>query len=160
LVRDFVPVVTLFFKAIHALVIVHHQSWRVEHFGVTEHPTDEWMAQQLREATPFEEKPKYLICANDKKYGAGFERAAKTSGIEVIHTPNQAPPANAICERFGGSLRRKCLDYVLVIGVLQLVRIPKDYIRFFNQARPHQGIVHSRYRKQRIHRPWSRGLER
>jgi putative transposase len=95
----------------------------------------------LREATPFGEKPKYLICDNDKKYGAVFERVAKTSGIEVIHTPYQAPRANAICERFVGSLRRECLDHVLVIGVLQLARILKDYIRYFNQARPPQGIA-------------------
>jgi hypothetical protein len=52
---------------------------------VTEHPTDKWITQQLRDATPFEEKPKYLICDNDKKYGPVFERVAKASGIGVIH---------------------------------------------------------------------------
>jgi transposase InsO family protein len=138
---DFVPVVTLFFRTIHAFVIVHRESRRVMHFGVTDHPTDAWLAQQLREATPFDEKPRYLICDNDSKYGAGFERVAKTSGIEVIHTPYQAPLANAICERFVGSLRRECLDHVLVFGVRQLIRILSDYIRYFNQARPHQGIA-------------------
>jgi putative transposase len=138
---DFVPVVTLFFKTIHAFVIVHHESRRVVRCGVTEHPTDEWMAQQLCEATPFAEKPKYLICDNDKKYGAVFERVAKTSGIKVIDTLYQAPRANAICERFVGSLRRECLDHILVLGVLQLVRILKDYIRYFNEPRPHQGIA-------------------
>ncbi len=62
---DFVPVVTLFFKTIYAFVIVHHESRRVVHLGVTEHPTDEWVTQQLREATPFDEEPKYLICHHD-----------------------------------------------------------------------------------------------
>ena len=138
---DFVPVVTLFFKTIHAFVIVHHESRRVVHFGVTEHPTDEWITQQLREATPFEEKSKYLICDNDKKYGPKFERVAETSGMEVIHTPYEAPRANAICERFVGSLRRECLDHVLVIGVPQLIRLLKEYVSYFNQARPHQGIA-------------------
>jgi transposase InsO family protein len=137
---DFVPVVTLFFKTIHAFVIVHHESRRVIHFGVTEHPTDAWVTQQLREATPFDEKPKYLICDNDKKYGDGFERLAKASGIEVIHTPHEAPQANAICERFVGSVRRECLDHMLVLGVLQLMRILKEYVGYFNRARPHQGI--------------------
>jgi putative transposase len=99
---DFVPVVTLFFKTIHAFVIVHHESRRVVHFGATEHPTDEWITQQVRDATPFEEKPKYLICDNDKRYGPMFERVAQASGIEVIHTPYEAPRANAICERFVG----------------------------------------------------------
>jgi transposase InsO family protein len=137
---DFVPVVTLFFKTIHAFVIVHHESRRVVHIGVTEHPTDGWVTQQRREATPFDEKPKYLICDNDQKYGDGFERLAKASGIEVIHTPHEAPQANAICERFVGSVRRECLDHVLVLGVLHLMRILKEYVGHFNRARPHQGI--------------------
>ncbi len=137
---DFVPVVTLFFRTIHAFVIVHLASRQVVHFGVTEHPSDEWVAQQLREATPFGETPKHLICDNDKKYGPVFERVAKTSGIEVMHTPYQAPLANAICERFIGSLRRECLDQVLVLGIRQLARILTEYVKYFNQARPHQGI--------------------
>jgi putative transposase len=100
---DFVSVATLFFKTLHAFVIAHHASRRVVHFGVTEHPTDAWVTQQLRHATPFGEKSKYLICDDDKKYGSGFERVAKASGIDVIHTPFEAPRANAICERFVGS---------------------------------------------------------
>jgi putative transposase len=94
----------------------------------------------VRDATPFEEKPKYLICDNDKKYGPMFERVAQASGIEVIHTPYGTPRANAICERFVGSLRRECLDHVLVIGELQLNRVLKEYVNYFNRARPHQGI--------------------
>jgi hypothetical protein len=82
-----VPVATLFLKTIHAFVIVHHETRRVKHISVTAHPTDEWTAQQVCDATPFGEKPKYLICDNNKKYGRMFERVAKASGIEVIHTP-------------------------------------------------------------------------
>jgi putative transposase len=122
-------------------VIVQLQSRRVVHFGVTDHSTDAWVAQQLREATPFEAKPRYLICDDDSKFGAGFERVVETSGTEVIHMPFQAPRANAICERFVGSLRRECLDHVLVLGVRQLVRTPKDYVSYFNRARSHQGIA-------------------
>jgi putative transposase len=138
---NFVPVVTLFFRTLYAFVIVHHESRRVVHVGVTEHPTDAWVTQQLREATPFEEKPKYLICDNDTKYGSMFERVAKATDIGIIHTPYAAPRANAICERFVGSLRRECLDHVLVIGVRQLNLLLKDYIVYFNQAWPHQGIA-------------------
>ena len=90
---------------------------------------------------PFEEKPKYLICDNDKKYGPTFERVAQVSGIEVVHTPYEARRANAICERFVGSLRRECLDHVLVIGGLQLIRIPNECGTYFHQARPHHGIA-------------------
>jgi transposase InsO family protein len=134
---DFVPVVTLFFKTLHACVIVHHESRRVVHVGVTDHPTDEWITQQVREATPFEEKPKFLICDNDKRYGSPFERVVQASGIEVIHTPYEAPRANAICERFIGSLRRECLDHLLVLGERQLIRVLKEYVSYFNRARPH-----------------------
>jgi transposase InsO family protein len=138
---DFVPVVTLFFRTLHAFVIVHHESRRVVHVGVTDHPTDAWITQQVRDATPFEDKPKYLICDNDKKFGPMFERVAQTSGIEVIHTPYAAPRANAICERLVGSLRRECLDHILVTGELQLMRVLKEYVSYFNLARPHQGIA-------------------
>jgi putative transposase len=141
---DFVPVVTLFFKTIYAFVVVHHESRRVAYgVGVTEHPTDVWLTHQLREATPFSEKPKYLICDNDTKYGPKFEWLAKASCIDVIHTPYAAPCANAICERWVESLRWReaCLDHMLVIGVHQLNRILKDYSSYFNQARPHQGVA-------------------
>ena len=140
--RDFVPVVTLFFKTLHAFVIVHHESRRVVHVGVTGHPTDEWITQQIRDATPFEEKPKFLICDNDKRYGHVFERMVNASGIEVIHTPYEAPRTNAICERFVGGLRRReaCLDHMLVIGELQLLRVLKEYVAYCNPVRPHQGI--------------------
>jgi hypothetical protein len=109
--------------------------------GVTDHPTDEWITQQVRGATPFEAKPTYLICDNDRKYGSMFERVAQASGIEVIHRPYEAPRANAICERFVGSLWRECLDHLLVIGELQLIRVLKAYVAYFNPARPHQGIA-------------------
>jgi putative transposase len=138
---DFVPVVTLFFKTLHAFVIVHHESRRVVHVAVTNHPTDEWITQQVRDATPFEEKPKFLICDNDKRYGSLFERVVQASGIEVIHTPYKAPRANAICERFIGSLRRECLDHLLVLDKRQLTRVLKEYVSYFNPARPHQGIA-------------------
>jgi putative transposase len=138
---DFVPVVTLYFKTIHAFVIVHHESRRTVSVGVTEHPTDEWVTQLLRDATPFDEKPKYLICDDDRKYGQMYERVAKASGIEVIHTPYAAPRANAICGRFVGSLPRECLDHRLVIGEPQFVRTLIDYIAYFNDARRRQGIA-------------------
>ena len=138
---DFAPVVTLFFGTLHAFVMVHHASRRVVHVGVTVHPTDEWITQQIRDATPFEDKPAYLICDNDKRYGPLFERVAQASDIEVIHTPYAAPRANAICERFVGSLRRDCLDHMLVIGERQVIRVLKEYVSYFNPARSHQGTA-------------------
>jgi putative transposase len=106
---------------------------------VTSHPTDAWVAQQRREATPFDTHPRFLIRDNDRKYGAEFERAA--SGIEILRTPIRAPKANAVGERFVGSVRRECLDHPIVLNERHLHRVIKEYVAYFNRARPHQGIA-------------------
>ena len=115
-------------------------SRRVVHFGVTRSPSDEWVTQQLREATPFGEGPRFLICDNDGKFGVQFERLTEGSGIELIHTPVRAPKANAICERFIGSVRRELLDHTLILSDRHLRRKVKAYVAYFNRARPHQGL--------------------
>ena len=109
--------------------------------GGTRHPTDEWVAQQLREATPFDQRPRYLLRDNDGKFGAAFTRVAETSGIKVLRTPLRAPRANAVCERFLGSVRRECLDHLLVLGEAHLRRILREYVAYFNRDRPHQGLA-------------------
>jgi putative transposase len=130
----------LFFRAIFVFVIIELGTRRIVHFGVTRHPTDKWLAQQLREATPFAVAPRFLIRDNDSKYGASFSRVAFGTGIEVLRTPYRAPKANAICERFLGSLQRECLDYFIILHERSLYRIVKEYTRFFNHSRPHQGL--------------------
>ncbi len=137
---DFLPVVDLRFRTLYAFVIVALGSRRVLHVGVTRHPTDAWVAQQLREATPFGIAPRFLIRDNDAKYGSAFARVAADSRIAVLRTPIRAPRANATCERFLGSVRRECLDHVLVLGEGQLRRVLREYVVYFNTARPHQGI--------------------
>ena len=108
--------------------------------GVTRSPTDTWVAQHLREATPYGLAPKYLIRENDSKFGPCFARVAKTSTIKILKTPVHAPRANAICERFLRSIRQECLDHLLILQEKQLERVLKAYMVYFNQARPHQGI--------------------
>ena len=100
-----------------------------------------WIAQQLREATPFDNAPRFLIRDNDSKYG-GFDQVALARGIEIIRTPFQAPKANAICERFIGSVRRECLDHVLILNERHLQRVIGEYVHYFNTARPHQTLAH------------------
>src|SRR5207237_134904 len=100
----------------------------------------QWVAQQLREATPFGNAPKYVIRDNDSKYGTTFDRVAAGVGIEVLRTPYRAPKANAIMERFMGSVRRDCLDHLLLLVEKHLARVVKAYVQYFNCARPHQGI--------------------
>jgi transposase InsO family protein len=112
---DFLQVTDLFFRPLFAFFIIELQSRKVIHVGVTRSPSDAWVAQHLREATPFGQAPKYLIRDNDSKFGSSFARVATTSGIEILKTPVQAPRANAICERFMRSVRQECLDHLLLL---------------------------------------------
>jgi putative transposase len=137
---DFLQVTDLCFRPLFAFVIIELASRRVVHVGVTRAPNDRWLAQQLREATPNGHRPRYLIRDNDGKFGAAFARVAGASGIEIVRTPPGAPRANAVCERFLGSVRRECLDHILVLGEEQLRRVLNEYGEYFNRARPHQGI--------------------
>ncbi len=113
---DFLPTIDLFFRRICLFFIVELASRRIVLFGVTTHPTDAWVGQQLREATPFGTAPRFLIRDRDSKYGEGFTRIAMGTSFEMLKTPHRAPKANAICERFLGSVRRECLDHMLVLG--------------------------------------------
>ncbi|HSH82602.1 MAG TPA: integrase core domain-containing protein, partial [Herpetosiphonaceae bacterium] len=136
---DFLQIHDLFFRPLFAFIITELGSRRIVHVGVTRTPTDDWVAQQLREATPFGQAPKYLVRDNDAKYGAHFEAVATGTGIEVLQTPIRAPRANAICERLLGSVRRECLDHMLIVGAEHLRRVLKEYMTYFNRSRPHQG---------------------
>jgi len=138
---DFLPVTDLAFLPLYAFFVVALDSRRVVHVGVTRHPTDAWVAQQLREATPFNEHPRFLIRDNDAKYGAQFEQVAASSGIRTLRTPIRAPRANAVCERFLGSVRRECLDHMLVLGERHLTRVLHEYAAYFNRDRPHQALA-------------------
>jgi len=137
---DFLQVTDLFFRPLFAFFIIELQSRKVIHVNVTRSPTDPWVAQQLREATPYGQTPTYLIRDNDRKFGQHFARVAATSNIKVLRTPYRTPRANGVCERFLGSVRRECLDHFLIFHEKQLHRLLNAYTVYFNQARPHQGL--------------------
>ncbi len=137
---DFLPITDLFFRSLFAFFTTLLQSRRVIHVGVTRSPTDAWTAQQLREATAYGQGPKYLIRDRDSEFGPCSARVALTSGIKILKTPYHAPRANAICERFLGSVRRECLDHLLILQEKQLHRVLRAYGDYFNHAGAHQGI--------------------
>ena len=137
---DFVQLSDVWFRPLFAFVITELGSRRIVHVGVTRAPTDDWVAQQLREATPFGAAPKYLIRDNDAKYGPRFDAVAAGTGIAPLRTPLRAPRANAIGERLIGSLRRECLDHILLVSEAHLRRVLHEYVQYFNHSRPHQGI--------------------
>ena len=105
---DFLQIYDLFFRVVFVYFIIEPGSRRIVQYGVTRSPNDIWVAQQVREATPYKEGPRFLIRDNDGKCGPCFNRVAKDRGIAVLRMPVRAPKANAICERFMGSARREC----------------------------------------------------
>lgn len=137
---DFLPVIDLTFRTLFVFFLIELSSRRVVHFGVTRHPTQEWVAQQLREATPDGVHPRFMVRDNDRKFGTAFDHVVESSGIEVLQLPYRAPRANALCERFLGSVRRECLDYFPIWSERQLYRVVCEYVAYFNRARPHQGL--------------------
>jgi putative transposase len=137
---DCLPVTDLFFRTLFAFFLIELKTRKVMHVAVTRHPTDAWVAQQLREATPFGQAPRFLIRDNDTKFGPLFARVTHGTGIKILRTPYHTPRANACCERFLGSVRRECLDHLLVLHEQHLFRILQAYSASFNRTRPHQGL--------------------
>ena len=129
------------FRPVFAFFIVERATRRVVQVGVTRSPSDPWVAQQLRNATPNGQGPRFLLRDRDSKFGALFDRVASGVGARVLRTPVRAPTANAICERFPGSVRRECLDHMLILGDRHLNRVLAGYARYFNTERPHQGLA-------------------
>jgi putative transposase len=112
----------------------------VIHVGVTRGPSEKWVTQQLRNATPFGQGPQFIIRDRDDKYGAEFDRVAKGAGIRVIRTAVEAPLMNATMERYVGSVRREALDHVIILGERHLKSLLSEYARYLNTMRPHQGL--------------------
>lgn len=130
------------FRQLVAFFMIELGSRRVVYVGVTRHPTDAWIAQQLRPATSCGERPRSLLRDNDRTDGSLLARVAATSRIERRTTPPHAPRANAVGVRFLGSVRRECLDHLLILHERHLGRVLGEYVDNFNQARPHQGLKH------------------
>jgi transposase InsO family protein len=140
---DFLQLHDIWFRDLFVVVIIELSSRRVVYVAVTRHPSEVWVAQQLREATPFGEAPRFLIRDNDRKYGTAFDRVASGAGIEVLHTPVAAPRANAYCERFLGSLRRECLDCLFIVCVHGGSKRWPQWCRIAGMSHPQRPLVES-----------------
>ncbi len=138
---DFLQAYDLWFRPIFAFFIIDVNAKCVVYFAVTRAPTQVWTAQQLRNATPFGQGPKLIIRDRDDKFGAVFDRVATGAGIRVLRSAIRAPLMNSVCERFLGSVRRECLDHMIILGDVHLQHVLAEYsLSYFNTARPHQGI--------------------
>ena len=137
---DFLTVPTATFRVLFVLVVLTHSRRRLVHFNVTEHPTAEWTARQLLEACALEEGPRYLIRDRDQVYGERFSHQARMLDIQEAVTAPRSPWQNAYAERVIGSIRRECLDHVVVIGERHLREILSKYVDYYNGTRTHLSL--------------------
>ena len=137
---DFFTVPTIRFQVLYVFLVLAHDRRRVVHFNVTAHPTAEWTAQQLREVFPFDQIPRYLLRDRDKIFGDTFREQVKDMQIEEVLSAPRSPWQRAYVERVIGSIRRECLDHVIVFGESSLRRTLSSYLSYYHQTRPHLSL--------------------
>jgi putative transposase len=137
---DFFTVPSAFFQVLFVFIVIQHDRRRLVHFNVTAHPTAEWTARQIVEAFPFETAPKYLLRDRDRIYGEAFgEQVAVMNIKQVLSTP-RSPWQRAYVERVIGSIRRECLDHVIVLDEEGLRRVLTSYFRYYHRSRLHLSL--------------------
>jgi len=127
-------------RVLFVLVVLAHHRRRVIHFNVTEHPTAHWTAQQIVDAFPNDSAPSYLLRDRDHVYGDQFRHRVKGMQIEEVITAPHSPWQNPFVERLIGSIRRECLNHVLVFGERHLRRILARYFAYYHRARTHLSL--------------------
>ena len=137
---DFFTVPTARLRVLFVLVVLAHHRRRVLHFNVTEHPTAAWTAQQVVDTFPDDSAPAYLLRDHDGIYGPAFRQRVKGMGICEVLTAPHSPWQNPFAERLIGSIRRECLDHVLVLSERHLRHILVRYFAYYHRARPHLSL--------------------
>jgi len=133
-----VPTAT--FRVLFIFVVLCHDRRRIVHFNVTEHPSAEWTAQQMVDAFPWDTAPRYLLRDRDQIYGSYFDRRVAGLAIEQVLTAPRSPWQNPFVERLIGSIRRECLDHMIILGERNLRRILRDYLDYYHSSRTHLSL--------------------
>ena len=137
---DFFAVSTVTFRILYCFVVLRLDRRCVVHFNVTMNPTARWTAQQLVEAFPFHQAPRFLIRDRDGTYGHVVRERLRGMGIEEVLTAPRSPWQNGYAERLIGSIRRECLDHLIVLSERHLLRILGEYFEYYHRSRPHQSL--------------------
>ncbi len=139
---DFFTVPTISFRILYVFVIIEHSSRKFVHWAVTHDPPMEWTVQQLREAMPFDQKPKYMFRDNDKIYGKEVPEFLQGCGIDEKRIGYRCPWQSPFVERVIGTVRRELLDHVIVFGQRQLRCLLNEYVGdYYHTERPHQSLL-------------------
>ena len=137
---DFFTVPTLRFQVLYVFLVLSHARRQVLHFNITDAPSARWSAQQLREAFPFISPPTYFLRDRDGVYGLDFQHVAQALGIHELRIAPRSPWQSPYVERFIGSVRRECLDHVIVLSRSHLYRLLKSYFGYYDDWRTHLGL--------------------
>jgi hypothetical protein len=138
---DFFTVPTVRLRVLFVFLVIEHQRRRVLHFGVTEHPTAEWTAQQMAEAFSERDASRYLTRDRDAIYGDAFRCRIHSLAMKEVVTAARSPWQNAFAERLIGSIRRECLDHVVILNRGHLRRLLKSYFAYYHRSRTHLGLA-------------------
>ena len=137
---DLFVVPTISFRLLYGFLILHHGRREILWIGTTSHPSAEWIAHQLTEAFGWDEAPRYIIRDRDRAYGDIVVRRLRAMGIRDRPTAPRSPWQNGYCERLIGSIRRDCLDHVVVFGERHLRHLLRSYANYYNQTRTHLAL--------------------
>jgi putative transposase len=137
---DFFTVPTIRFQILYVFLVLAHDGRRILHFAVTAHPTAEWTVQQLREAFPWDTAPGYLLRDRDRIFGQAFVQQVKAMGIKEVLSAPRSPWQRAYVERVIGTMRRECLDHIIVFTQRSLYRHLREFLDYYHRTRTHLGL--------------------
>ena len=137
---DFFVVPTIRFQILYVFLVLAHERRRIVHFAVTAHPTAEWTAQQMREAFPWDTAPRYLLRDRDQIFGQDFVKQVKAMGIKQVLSAPRSPWQRAYVERVIGTIRRECLDHLIVYNERSLYRHLKGFVEYYHFSRTHLAL--------------------
>ena len=138
---DFFTVPTIRFQILYVFLVLAHDRRRIVHVNVTAHPTAEWTGQQLRDAFPWNSVPRYLLHDRDSIFGATFRTDLDAMGIKEVVSAPRSPWQRAYVERVIGSIRRECLDHVLILNEASLRRTIRSYLVYYHGSRTHLSLA-------------------